>query len=308
MPAGAYNFPFRFDIPEDTVLPPSLEKGIGCVRYEIVSKIHRSGLKPCDKKKAPVMIVPNVDVNNPEYDQPATATESDTLACCCCADGPIDVTVEIPRKAWAPGDQFSLRVDIDNKSEKHLYGFSVVLREDYTYYSGYKRSRSKKTSEKIPAASCPVIVPPRSRVSERVDVTVPHAGPTFSLDVGRAIQRLCSFMVVIRVPGIHFDICPEIPVTIGSVPYSGPPPFISSSSMSSSSGVDGGGLESDGPARTKRKSGPSVNMSSASALNDDGDDTKLNLTDEKLTKTKKDRSKKKEKKKKKTGVNDDSEK
>ena len=236
MAAGTYNLPFKFEIPGDAKLPPSFESGDGHIRYFLTSKICRPGIKLNDKKKVPINIVPRIDVNEAEYNEPVKIDDTKTLCCCCCADGPIKVDFEAPRKAYTPGDHVDIKVSIDNKSSKVLPGFSIVIREKTSLYTGMAKFYSVHTSKIIDVAVFKEDISPNSEFSKTVSVVIPQAGPTFDLDVGKAIRNLFLIGVAVKIHGFHSSICALSPVVLGTVPYNGPS---SSSSSSSSSGNPG---------------------------------------------------------------------
>ena len=234
MPAGEYVYPFKFTFPGNQPLPPSLEgRYSGTIKYRVESKIHRPGLKLCDTKRVPIIFVPKLDVNNPEYDQPVIVSESKVMKSLVRKNGPINATMTVPRKAWAPGDRFEIKLDIFNNSSKVLDGFATVLRTHYTILSDLNKSESEKSIRDIPIETFPDIIPPMGTLSKKISVTIPPAEQTIPMELGRAMERLYSVGVIIEVPGLHSNLTLLVPVVIGTIPYNKAP---QSSSFGLSSG------------------------------------------------------------------------
>ena len=218
MPAGEYVYPFNFTFPYDPKLPPSL-KGLssGWIKYIVESRIHRPGLKVCDTKTVILTFVPKLDVSSPEYDMPVTVSDSKVMKGFFRADTPINATVSVPRKACNPGDQFEVKVDIQNNSSKTLNGFIIVLRAHYTFLSDYNKSKRFRTNKDIDIETFPEPIPSMSTVSKRVRITVPPAEQTITMESGRAIERVYSIAAIIKTPAFHFNFPVCAPVVIGNV-------------------------------------------------------------------------------------------
>lgn len=223
MPAGAYVFPFRFVIPPHLPIPPSFERRNGWIRYWIISKIHRPGLKFCEDKKISIVIVPRLDVNRPEFNKPIVIADSKTLGVLWWSEGPVNARIEVPRSALTPGDRCEVVVKISNKSETELSGFAVRLRSHVVYYAGLFKTCSLNEHENVLVASSSDPIPPQSNVSKRVTFIVPSKlGPTFDLEAGKAIKRSYTINLDVSIPGLHFDMCMSSPIVIGTIPYNPP--------------------------------------------------------------------------------------
>ena len=234
MPAGSYDFPFSFEVPGDCPVPPSLESRIGTIRYYLSSKIDRPGIKIDNKKRLRLELIPKVETNKPEYAADTKITDDKTLCCCCCADGPIKVDFEAPVRACAPGDHMEVKVNIDNKSSKSFTGYSIVLREDTTYYAGFHMNHTQRYTNTINVTTETENILPTTEFSKKINVVIPQAGPTFDINVGKAIKRFYSMGVFIKVPGPHKSICICAPMILGTVPRNASAASSSSSSSSSS--------------------------------------------------------------------------
>ena len=233
MPAGEYVYPFKFTFPDNQPLPPSFKRGMSCIRYELESNIHRPGLKFCDTRIVPIRFVPKLDVNNPEYEQPVIVSESKVPKSLIRKNGPINATMTVPRKAWAPGDRFEIKLDVFNNSSKTLDGFSTVLWAHYTILSGRNKMIRASRTEDIPIETFPEPIPPMGTLSKKISVTIPPAEQTIPMELGRAIERLYSVGVIVKTPAFHWNFVVCAPVVIGTVPYNKAP---QSSSFGLSSG------------------------------------------------------------------------
>ena len=219
MPAGEYVYPFTFTFPGDQQFPPTFKRRLGCVRYVVESKIHRPGLKPCNTKRVPIIFVPKLDVNDPEYEQPVIVSESKVLSSLSTSSGPINATMTVPRKAWAPGDRFEIKLDIFNNSSKVLDGFAIALRTHYTFLSGHNKTIREKPTEDIPIETFSEQIMPMCTLFKKISVTIPSVEQAFTIEVGKAIERTYSIAVIVKVPGFHFNLTLLAPVVIGTIPY-----------------------------------------------------------------------------------------
>lgn len=240
---GAYDLPFSFDIPGDCPIPPSHEARVGSVRYYLTSKIRRPGIKLNDTKKVIITLIPKVETNKPEYDAATKVSDSKTLCCCCCADGPIKVDFEAPRRACAPGDHMEVKVDIDNKSSKSFQTFEIVLREDITYYAGFRMNHTQHYTNNINVTTYTEAITAMGEFSKKIDIVIPQAGPSFGIEVGKAIKRSYALGVFIKIPGPHASACICAPIILGTTPSnaSAAPAASSSSSAAAAAPAPGAG-------------------------------------------------------------------
>lgn len=217
MPAGEHVFPFRFVFPYKLQLPPSLkEVSQGQIKYFIESIVHRPELKLCDTKTVNLTFTPKLDISGPEYGQVSDSKVSTSLLL---GGGPIEATLKVPRKGWAPGDQFEIEVYIQNNSSKALNGFAVVLRADYNFFIYPPRSSDDRSTVDTPIENFPDLIPPKSTLSKKVSVTIPPVGQTITMGAAKIIERLYSIVVVINTSMLHFNITLLAPIVIGTVPY-----------------------------------------------------------------------------------------
>lgn len=230
MAAGTYNFPFSFEVPSDSKIPPSLEEENGSIRYFLASKICCFSDKLTDKKKIPIKILPKIDVNEAKYNEPIKISGSKTLCCFCCAEDPIEYEIEAPRRAYAPGDHMELKARINNKSSKIVKGFNIELREETIYYVGDKTYLTTCSTKITELASESGDIPPRTEYSKTFNIVIPQAGPSFGIEVGKAIMKTCWVDVHIIIYEIHTPFLPSSPIIIGTIPFNGPTAASSSSS------------------------------------------------------------------------------
>lgn len=223
MPAGTYIFPFRFDIPPDSRLPPTFDRrASGWIQYLVESRICPAGIGFTETKRVPITLFPKLDVNQPQYNQPVVVSGSKEVGYFWQKDGTISTSLEVPRSAWVPGDKFEVSVSIFNDTNKTLTGYATGLREHVVYYSDITRKKSMNDKKDIPIESFRDPIPPMSTLSRRISVTIPPSiGPSFDPDVGRTLQRMYSIIFVVKLPGLHFDFPIYAPIVIGTVPYNG---------------------------------------------------------------------------------------
>ena len=221
MPAGKYVLPFKFSVPSISGLPPSFKKRpFGSIQYFVESRICPPGIGTIETKKALLTVIPRVDVNQPQYNQPAIVSGSKDVSFLLQKGGTVNASMEIPRRAWAPGDKFKAGITIINNSGKTLAGYATGLREHVVYYSDVDRKRATSEKNDVLIESFPEPIPPMTTLSRKIGITIPSGvGPSFDPDVGRVIQRMYYIIFVVRLPGINFDLPVYAPILIGTVPY-----------------------------------------------------------------------------------------
>ena len=59
--------------------------------------------------------------------QPINSTDTDTVGCCCCAEGPVVSEFKLERSGYVPGEFINIRAEIDNRTSKQMSGSRVEL-------------------------------------------------------------------------------------------------------------------------------------------------------------------------------------
>jgi len=129
--AGKYEFPFKFQLPDD--LPTSFESGsikeliryrnvdtqglCGYIRYFLKASVLRSSKFDHVVKKA-ITVLEILDINQPHMKQPLSSSKEKTLGCLCCASGPISLSVMTDRVAYCPGESIAISTEIENHSSR----------------------------------------------------------------------------------------------------------------------------------------------------------------------------------------------
>ena len=236
LPAGSYNFPFSFVIPSDSPTPPSFDGPYGHIRYLLTAKFDRPGIKIDDKARLPITIFPRVDTNAMAVERVSASIEK-TLCCCCCADGPIKVSVDTPRKAFSPGDQFDIKVDIDNNSKKVLDGFVLQVSEIVTYRAGFKLCQKTYSTKNVEVVAQKEPINPNSTFTKTLNVIIPPTVPSFPLSVGKAIEVRHELRAYLLLSGPHVATFAPVQVLVGTVPSHAAQSTSSSSSSSAAPAV-----------------------------------------------------------------------
>eukprot|EP00105_Crassostrea_gigas_P011463 XP_011427140.1 PREDICTED: arrestin domain-containing protein 3-like [Crassostrea gigas] len=124
---GEHRHEFSFKLPEN--LPTSYENKHAYVRYYLKAKFYRPEWTKTDYEfKEHFTVIGLIDLNGDRRAmQPVNSTDTDTVGCCCCAEGPIVSEVKLERTCYVPGEFINIRALIDNKTSKKMSGSRVEL-------------------------------------------------------------------------------------------------------------------------------------------------------------------------------------
>ncbi|XP_059062253.1 arrestin domain-containing protein 17-like [Achroia grisella] len=124
----SYTLSFKFQIPH--TVPSSFKGNKGQVLYNIVAYIEfPDPLMPWQElTKAFTVIAPyNLYNNLPKINEPLKLVFDETLTSgCLCSPRPLNITIELPRSGFCPGDTIPIRVNAVNDSDVKV--LSIILK------------------------------------------------------------------------------------------------------------------------------------------------------------------------------------
>jgi hypothetical protein len=139
---GKHTFPFQYLLPQN--IPPSYETIIGRVQYMIVAKVVRSGLLKFNHRASTFLAVrEHTDLMRSRM-KPRMYKKSRQVSCLCFNFGSINMTYNMPRTGFSPGDVIPLSVHIENLTTKVIHIKAFLKRSDIYYLRGGQKERLKK--------------------------------------------------------------------------------------------------------------------------------------------------------------------
>ena len=146
--AGKHEFPFRFQLPSDLVLPTSFEGQHGYIRYALTSRLARPWKFDHVATRA-ITINELVDINLPKMLTPLSSSNEKTLCCGCCASGPISLSVTIDRAGYCPGESIAISTEAENHSNRKIRAVRATLKQMVSYYGKFERESDVRHHHRV---------------------------------------------------------------------------------------------------------------------------------------------------------------
>ena len=210
--AGRYEFPFKFHLPSNLVLPTSYESHTGYIRYSLFARISRSWKFDHTTTRA-ITVNEIVDINTAQLIAPLSSSNEKALFCC--ISGPISLSVKTDRGGYCPGESIAISTEAENHSNRRITSVRATLKQIVVYYA---RGHSHVHNKIIRRIEGPGIEPGAtsnwSNKLRRIPATVP------SISSCRILKLSYVVTVTLVIPHA-LDLHVVIPVTIGNVPFRG---------------------------------------------------------------------------------------
>ncbi|XP_035503421.1 arrestin domain-containing protein 2 isoform X1 [Scophthalmus maximus] len=209
LPAGTHEFPFSFQLPEETLVT-SFEGKHGSIRYWVKVKLHRPWATVKKLKKEFTVIEP-IDINTPTLLAPQAGTKDKMARAWYRNFGQVSVTAKIDRKGYTPGEVIPVFAEFDNSTSR-----SVVPKAFITQTQTFIARGTMKQKRSVVATLSGDIVGARCRETwHGRAIKIPPVGP--SILQCRIIKVEYMLKVCVDVPGTS-KMCLELPLVIGTIP------------------------------------------------------------------------------------------
>jgi sporulation-control protein spo0M len=142
LPMGEHTFPFQYQLPQN--IPPSFEGIVGRVRYEIRAKVVRIGLLKANHRASTFLAVREHAELMRLCVEPQMCDKSSRVSCLCFNFGSINMTCNVPRTGFSPGDAIPLSAHIENLTTKIIYIQALLKRYDIYIARGGNKNRPRK--------------------------------------------------------------------------------------------------------------------------------------------------------------------
>ncbi|XP_026862671.2 arrestin domain-containing protein 2 isoform X1 [Electrophorus electricus] len=209
LPAGRHEYPFSFQLPEETLVT-SFEGKHGSIRYWVKVKLHRPWTTVKKIKKEFTVIEP-IDINTPSLLAPQAGTKEKMARIWYRNAGQVTVTAKIDRKGYTPGEVIPVFAEFDNSTSR-----SVLPKAYITQTQTFIARGTMKQKRAVVATLCGDAVGARRRESwHGRAIKIPPVGP--SILQCRIIRVEYALKVCVDIPGTS-KLCLELPLVMGTIP------------------------------------------------------------------------------------------
>ena len=215
--AGRYEFPFKFQLPSNLVLPTSFESHTGYIRYSLLARISRSWKFDHTTTRA-ITVNEIVDINTAQLTAPLSSSNEKTLCCLCCASGPISLSAKTDRGGYCPGESIAISTEGENHSNRRITCVRATLKQVVVYYA---RGHSRVSGKIIQRIEGPGIEPGATSNWSNELLPIPATVP--SISYCRILNLSYVLTVTLGIPRA-IDLHVTIPITVGNVPFRGGEP------------------------------------------------------------------------------------
>ena len=210
--AGRYEFPFKFQLPSDRVLPSSFESDTayikGYIRYLLQATIKRSW-KFNHTTSAAIPVSEIVNINTRQLTVPLSRSSEKTLCCFCCASGPISLSATTDRGGYCLGESIAISAEAENHSKRRITCLRATLKQMVVYRAGANNMLRFNTIQRVETNGL-------SNWNNKL-LTI----PTTTLPAiysCRVINLSHVLTVTLAIPNA-VDLHVTIPITVGNVPF-----------------------------------------------------------------------------------------
>ncbi|CAN9514408.1 unnamed protein product [Ophioblennius macclurei] len=227
LPAGkTFHFLFGFELPPAGRLVSSYKGKFGSVRYYVRAELQRPSLHAmkCERE---FEVEEPLDVNRPDLLAPAAASVQKKVTCMFIPDGQVSISAQIDRKGFCEGEDISINAKFENTCSRIVVPKAAIIAR-HSYASD---GRTKMSRQKLSAVRGNHIISGMCDMWQGKIIRVPKLRPTL---MGCDIIKVdYSLAIYLHIPGSEKVIL-ELPLVIGTVPFSG----VGSRTNSMSSQVD----------------------------------------------------------------------
>ncbi|XP_062868980.1 arrestin domain-containing protein 2 isoform X2 [Trichomycterus rosablanca] len=207
--AGRHEYPFSFQLPEDTLVT-SFEGKHGSIRYWVKVKLHWPWF-PVRKIKKEFTVIEPIDINTPTLLAPQAGTKDKMARFWYHSFGQVSITAKIDRKGYTPGEVIPVFAEFDNSTSR-----SVVPKAFITQTQTFIARGTMKQKKSVVATLCGDVVEARRRETwNGRAIKIPPVGP--SILQCRIIKVEYMLRVCVDIPGTS-KLSLELPLVMGTIP------------------------------------------------------------------------------------------
>ncbi|KAM4736663.1 thioredoxin-interacting protein-like [Anableps anableps] len=212
LPAGkSFSFQFGFELPPPGRLVSSFKGKFGSVRYYVRAELQRPSQHAlrCERE---FEVEEPLDVNRPDLLAPAAASKQRKLSLLFIPDGQVSISAQIDRKGFCEGEHISINAKFENTCSRIVVPKAAIVAKHS--YSGH----AKVLRQKLTAVRGNPIMSGMCDMWQGRSIRVPKLRPTL---LGCDIIKVdYALMIYLHIPGSE-KLTLELPLVIGTIPFSG---------------------------------------------------------------------------------------
>ncbi|XP_074540074.1 thioredoxin-interacting protein-like [Halichoeres trimaculatus] len=208
-----YNFLFGFELPPAGRLVSSYKGKFGYVRYYVRAVLDRPSQNALQCEQEFEVEEP-LDINIPDLLAPAMASAQKKVTCMFIPDGQVSVSAHIDRKGFCEGEEISINAKFENTCSRIIVPKAAIIAK----HSYMADGRTKELSQKLCAVRGNHIISGMCDMWQSKTIRVPKLKPTLrGCDI---IKVDYALRIYLHVPGSE-KLAVELPLVVGTVPFSG---------------------------------------------------------------------------------------
>lgn len=212
-PGNRYEFMFGFELPQAGCLVSSYVGKFGSVQYYVKAVIEKSS-QPYAECKRYFEVVEPIDVNTQELMDPVTGAKQKKVTCMFIPDGSVSVSARIGRKGYCEGEDICIDAQFENSCSRIVVPKAAIITKHIYRANG----RTKEFHKKLTSVRGDHIISGMCDVWQGRVLPVPKLKPTI---LGCDIIHVDYFLrIYLHIPGSEKLIL-DLPLVIGTIPYSG---------------------------------------------------------------------------------------
>ncbi|XP_038137139.1 thioredoxin-interacting protein-like [Cyprinodon tularosa] len=228
LPAGkSFSFQFGFELPPPGRLVSSFKGKFGSVRYYVRAELQRPSQQALQCEQEFEVEEP-LDVNQPDLLAPAAASKQKKVTCMFIPDGQVSISARIDRKGFCEGEEININAKFENTCSRIVVPKAAIIAK----HSYSINNQTKVMRQKLTAVRGNPIISGMCDMWQGRTIRVPKLRPTL---LGCDIIKVdYALMIYLHIPGSEKLIL-ELPLVIGTIPFSGVGSRTSSMSSQASS-------------------------------------------------------------------------
>ncbi|TTO31535.1 Thioredoxin-interacting protein [Bagarius yarrelli] len=211
-PGNKYEYTFGFELPQQGQLVSSYRGKFGSVQY-YVKALMESASQPVFECKKSFEVEEPLDVNTPDLLSPVGGMKEKKVTCMFIPDGQVSLNAKIDRRGFCEGEDIFIDAKFENTCSRIVVPkAAIVAKQTYQANGNHKVIREKLSSLRgnhIISGMCDAWIGKAIRV--------PKIKPSIQCGIIRVEYVLMIYMLI---PGSK-KLVLELPLVIGTVPYSG---------------------------------------------------------------------------------------
>uniref|UniRef100_A0A8C7LH06 Arrestin C-terminal-like domain-containing protein n=1 Tax=Oncorhynchus mykiss TaxID=8022 RepID=A0A8C7LH06_ONCMY len=213
--AGRHEFPFSFQLPEETLVT-SFEGKHGSIRYWVKVKLHRPWATVRKIKKEFTVIEP-IDINTPALLAPQAGTKDKMARVWYRNFGQVSITAKIDRKGYTPGEVIPVFAEFDNATSRSVVPKAYIT-QTQTFIA---RGTMKQKQAVVATLSGDVVGAQRRETWHGRAIKIPPVGPSILQCRIIKVEYMLRDMPPIDNERLIRDqsvLCLELPLVMGTIP------------------------------------------------------------------------------------------